>query len=68
MGIKDSAATEKTFNVLIEALATAFRANPTLSQTAFDHNNLQREIIEARSFGSVLCHYAELTLTVIERV
>jgi hypothetical protein len=68
MSVKDSLATEKTFNTLIEAVATAFRAVPTLNGLAEDHLYIQVEVIDARMFGSVLCHYTELSLTVIERI
>jgi hypothetical protein len=67
MAINDAAATEKTFNALIEAVGAAFRSNQTLSGTAHRHDFIQAEIIEARTFGSVLCHYCELALTVHER-
>ncbi len=65
MGVSDAAATEKTFNTLIEAIAAAFRTNLTLNGAAFlGHDYLQIELIEARMFGGVLCHYAELGLIV----
>lgn len=68
MGVSDAAATEKTFNTLIEGIATAFRTNKTLNGTAKDHDYIQAEIIEHRTFGGVLCHYAELSLAVYERI
>lgn len=68
MAVDDSAATEKLFNALIEAIAAAFREKTTLNGTATDHEYIQRETIEARMFGGVLCHYAELSLTVTERL
>ncbi len=68
LGVSDASATEKTFNALIEAIATAFRTNKTLNSTAQDHDFIQAESIEVRSFGGVLCHYAEMTLTVYERI
>lgn len=68
MAVKDSLETEKTFNTLIETIATAFRASPTLNELAEDHLYIQREVIDTRTFGGVLCHCAELSLTVIERI
>jgi len=68
LGLNDAAATEKTFNILIEAIATAFRSNKTLNGAARDHDYIQADVIEARIFGGVLCHYAELSLTVYERI
>lgn len=65
MGLNDAAATEKTFNTLIEAIAAALRSNLTLNHVAnLGHDYLQVERIEARMFGGVLCHYAELGLIV----
>ena len=66
MGVKDEAATEKTFNLLIEAISDIFRTNLTINGTALIHDFIQAEIIEFRTFGGVLCHYAELTLTAHE--
>jgi hypothetical protein len=65
LGLNDAAATEKTMNNLVEAIAAAFRANLTLNGAAVQgHDYLQIDLIEARTFGSVLCHYAELRLNV----
>jgi hypothetical protein len=66
MGVNDAAATEKTFNSLCESISDAFRGKLTLNDTAMDHDFIQAEIIEHRLFGGVLCHYAELSLTVHE--
>ncbi len=68
MGVDDSAATEKTFNALIEAISDALRNNWTLNGSALNHEWLQAPVIEARMFGSVLCHYCELTLAVCEEI
>ena len=64
--LDDSAATEKTFQNVIEAIATAFRADPTLNGTAFDSDPLQVDIVGNVMFGSVLCHFCELRLLVQE--
>ncbi len=68
MGVNDAAATEKTFNALIEAIGAAFRYNKKLNDTAMDHDYIQAETIGFRMFGGALCHYAELSLTVYERI
>ena len=68
LGVNDASATEKTFNALIEAIAKAFRTNKTLNGTATNHDYIQAEVIDTRMFGGVLCHHAELTLTVYERI
>jgi len=64
--LDDSAATEKTFQNVIEAIATAFRADPTLNGTAFDSDPLQVDLVGNVMFGSVLCHFCELRLLVQE--
>jgi len=66
MAVNDASATEKTFNSLIESIADAFRGNLTLDDSAQDHDFIQGEVIDHRLFGGVLCHYAELSLTVHE--
>lgn len=68
LGLNDAAETEKTFNALIEAIATAFRSDKTLGGAARDHDYIQAQTIDMRIFGGVLSHYCELTLTVHERV
>jgi len=68
MGVNDASATEKTFNALIESVRTAFRDNKNLNGTCERQGRIQASIIEFRLFGGVLCHYAELTLTVYERI
>jgi len=64
--LDDSAATEKTFQNIIEAIATAFRVKPTLNGKAFDSEPLQVDTVGMVMFGSVLCHFCELRLLVQE--
>jgi hypothetical protein len=68
MSIQDSAATEKTFTALLEAISAAFRADMTLNGACIYHQFIQHEMIDARMFGDVLCHYAEMFLAVVERI
>lgn len=65
-GLKDEDATELTFQDLIENISAAFRAKRTLNSTAEDSGPFQVDLVEPRLFGSVLCHYCELTLEVEE--
>jgi len=71
MALDDSAASEKTFDNLIEAIRDSFRANPTLTAEP-DYSDIQMD--EDRSgvqvpesgpvmFAGVLCHAARLDLT-----
>jgi len=66
--LDDSAATEKTFQDVIEAIAAAFKANPTLNGEAFSSDPLQIDSVGLAMFGSVLCHVCELRLLVQEEV
>lgn len=68
MGVEDESATEKAFNTLIEAIAAAFRSDRTLAGSALGHDFIQVEVLDTRSFGGVLCHYVELSLTVYEHI
>ncbi len=66
MSVNDAAATEKIFSALIDAIAAEFRKDQELGKTVKGHDFIQVEIIETRTFGSVLCHFVELTLTVYD--
>lgn len=68
MAVDDSAATEKTFNALIEAVSSAFAAKLTLNSTCSGHDLIQVDALDTRMFGSVMCHFCEMTLTVYETV
>lgn len=77
-GLKDSDATEKTFQALIEAAQEAFLTDETLGgaceTTRPDSGpmngavGLQADIVEIRKFGTVLCHYFEGRLCAVESV
>ncbi|MEW6332459.1 MAG: hypothetical protein AB1560_13460 [Pseudomonadota bacterium] len=71
MGIDDADATGKTFDDLVETVATAFRADRTLGGTVLDikdmdqpfgESGIQVEAIEPVMFAGVLCHRARLRL------
>jgi hypothetical protein len=64
--VDDSAATEKTFNTLIASVLEAFRQNRTLSGAGYVDDI--KGIVEARTFGGVLCHYTEMTLLCREQI
>lgn len=65
-GLSDSAASEKTFQDLVEAVVTALQADQRLGGTTWKSGPVQVAAVEPRIFGSVLCHYAELTVEVWE--
>lgn len=66
--LDDSAGTEKTFQGILENIRTAFRNQITLDDTVLYIDPLQIIIFENRMFGSVLCHYTEINLSVTEEV
>jgi hypothetical protein len=63
-----SGATEITFQGILENIRTVFRNDPRLSNTVLTCTPLQIDIFEARMFGDVLCHYAEMRLITTEQV
>jgi len=67
-GLKDSAATEHTFQALVEAVQDAFEDQYLLNGTVINSGPVQVQVFENRMFGNVLCHYAELELIAEERV
>lgn len=76
-GLQDSAASEKTFQGVLDLIVAAFDSNDNLSgecDTIYpdwgpmaDAAGCQISLFENRMFGSVLCHYADLRLCAIER-
>lgn len=61
-------ATEETFQGIIENIATAFSADPTLSGTVISVENFSLDNFDAGMWGDVLCHFAEMSLTTQEQV
>ena len=68
LAVQDSDQTELLFNSKIEELCALFRGNHTLDETCLDAGAISVDVIEERTFGSVLCHYAELRMPVAEIV
>lgn len=66
LSLDDSAATEITFQDLIDDIATAFRTEPTLNGTAADSSPLQIDSVTGIMFGDTLCHFCQLRLDVEE--
>lgn len=76
MGLSDAAATDKLFQVLINRIRAKFRqAEPTDVGAPWDYRNgddpnaapVQVPVIDLRMFGNVLCHHAEIHISVTER-
>lgn len=66
MGVKDADRTEILFNAKIEAIRAVGRGNNTLGGICTDSGPVSVPVIDTRTFGSVLCHYAELRWPVNE--
>jgi len=66
--LDDSAATEKTFQALIEDVMTAFRSKTTLNNVAELVLPPQLEDSSLLPWGGVLCHGARIRLVAEERV
>lgn len=68
MSLDDSAATEKTFQSLLENVCTAFRNKPTFGGTVVNVNPLQVDTVGHAMVGDVLCHMAECTIIVEDEI
>lgn len=68
LGVQDSAATEDTFNDLIEAISDIARRDFPTNTTAEWHDAIQWPVIDYRVFNGVLCHYCEGIAKVRERL
>ena len=74
MGLKDDAATDKVFQVLVDDVCELFRNTAGgatwdyMDGEAPENSPAQTPLITPRMFGSVLCHVAEIDLSVQERI
>ena len=67
-GSQDSAATEDTFQDILEDVSDHWRSDFDMDGTAEQRTPLQFPVIDYRLFGGVLCHYAEGTTAITERL
>jgi hypothetical protein len=67
LGLDDSEGTEKTMSTLAETVADTIKDDATLKGLAF-HAIEPIMLFEPRSFGGVLCHYVEITVSIAEVV
>lgn len=68
-GLKDNDVTELYFqDTIIDGICAALRHEKTINNRQAHLGVPQVEIVEPRKFGSVLCHYAEITVSVTETV
>ncbi|TAN61050.1 hypothetical protein EPN18_07380 [bacterium] len=74
MGLQDAAGTDKTFQTLVENICETFRTADGGATWDYrngdspDNSAMQVNTIDVREFGAVLCHYAEITLSVTEKI
>lgn len=74
LGLQDAAASSLAFQSLCEEVCAAFRTAPAGAGWEYrngdepDRAPAQIESINDRMFGSVLCHAAEIALSVTERI
>ena len=68
ISVDDSAASEKTFQALIDTVVAAFRVKPRLNNVVLLPESLQVPQIGHEMFGGVLVHFARLTFQAVERV
>ncbi|MBE0596850.1 MAG: hypothetical protein IH614_06260 [Desulfuromonadales bacterium] len=76
LGFQDEAATDAVFQQLVEEICAAFRlAEPPAGASWLyqdgdnqDNSPAQVPVIDERMFGGVLCHHAEIHLSVTERI
>ena len=68
MSLSDSIASSDTFDDYIETICDTFRAliRDDLNDKADMLGLMQVDLIEDRMFGTVLCHYCELSITIQE--
>ena len=66
-GLNDDAASELTFQAVVENIQNAFDGEFLLGGFAVNSGPVQVKAVEARLFGGVLCHYAELEYEVWEK-
>ena len=65
--VSDAAASEKTFQALVESVVAALGADRKLNQTARHSGPAQVRAVDFRIVSNVLCHHAEIALVVEEK-
>ena len=65
--VSDAAASEKTFQALIESVVAALGADRKLNQTARHSGPAQVRAVDFRIVSNVLCHHAEIALVVEDK-
>jgi hypothetical protein len=74
MSLKDSEETDKTFQILVDTICETFRTLGEINTWYYrdgdnpENSPCQVDVIEPRTFGAILCHYSEITLSITEHI
>lgn len=74
MSLRDADATDKTFQTLVEDVCAAFRNSEGAGSWYYsdgdapENSAAQVGTVSVRAFANLLCHYAEINLSVTERI
>lgn len=68
MSLKDDEKSEQDFQELVDNVVAKFRVNNLLNNKVLLPKQAQVPVIEHRTFGGILIHYAEITFEAVERV
>lgn len=74
MSLKDADSTDKTFQTMLENICAAFRATEGSGAWYYsdgdtpENSAVQVQTVSVRAFANILCHYAEISLSVTERI
>lgn len=63
--LDEAGASEKDFETVLQAIITAFRAQPHLTSATIDSGPLRIKESGYRKLSGVLCHYAQLEIEVV---
>ncbi len=66
-GVEDAAASETSFQALVESAVAALGADRKLKGTARHSRPAQVRAVDFRILSNVLCHHAEIVLTVEDK-
>ena len=66
-GVQDAAASETTFQALVESVVAALGADRKLGATARHSGPAQVRAVDFRILSNVLCHHAEIALAVEDK-
>ena len=66
-GVQDAAASETTFQALVESVAAALGADRKLNETARHSGPAQVRAADFRILSNVLCHHAEIVVSVEDK-